>query len=322
MLLRDRPLLQDPIDEPIYLARPTLEEPLLRALRQERNALLSGAWGSGKTTLARRVEAELKKSGRRTVWINGRLAEDAEGLLREVEGILRDPEGEQSKVEPSPDPRPPGLLSAARAIGTLRPAVIIVDDLRDQEVGFDLFGRLRDELWAAPHVWLVIADSSVAAGLQAPPAGAFWSRVVEIPPLDADQVQKLLRKGLDPEERKQVSKGGAAIAGVNPRELIREVERIVEGDAERESRPLVELIDEASRIGRSEAMAMTELIGLGRPASVHDEELLERLGWSRAYAQRIFASLESAHLVRSLVSLTKEPGRPRKVYEPNPRAFR
>ena len=69
------------------------------------------------------------------------------------------------------------------------------------------------------------------------------------------------------------------------------------------------------------AGAMVELLGLGRPVSAHDPELLERLGWTRPYAQRILAHLESAGLVRSMPERGGErAGRPRKLYEPNPNA--
>jgi AAA domain len=315
MLLRDRPLLQDSIDAAIYLPRPKLEEPLVRALTQERNALLVGPFGSGKTTLLRKVEAALGESGRRTVWINASFAESAESLLREVEQALQAPDAGQGGPG-SLSPRPPGLLPLVRAIATHQPAAIILDGLRDEGVGFDLFGRLRDELWAAGHVWLVAVTPQKSAALRTPPAEAFWSTVVEIPPLESDEIRELLEKGLDSFERRKV-KARYPISDVHPRELIREVEQILEGD-EGQGRRIGSLTEEAGRLGRSEAMAMTELIGLGRPVSVHDPELLDRLGWSRAYAQRIFAALETAHLVRSIPEPSKERiGRPRKLYVPN-----
>jgi predicted transcriptional regulator len=317
MLLRDRPLLQDRIDAAIYLPRPKLEEPLIRAVSQERNALLVGPPGSGKTTLLRKVEAKLDESGRRTVWINAALVDDAESLLDEVDQALRYPDKESV---PLPSPRPPGLLSAIRSVATHQPSVIIIDGLLDEDIGFDLFGRLRDELWAARHVWLVAVPPTVSATLRTPPAGAFWSKVVEIPPLEPTEVRDLLKRGLDGKEWHRM-KGISPPSELHVRSVIREVERILEGDAGSDQR-MGALIEEAAGIGRSESMAMAELIGLGRPASVHDDELLDRLGWSRAYAQRIFANLEAAHLVRSIPEPSKErTGRPRKLYEPNPRSL-
>jgi predicted transcriptional regulator len=320
MLLRDRPLLQDRIDAAIYLPRPELENPLIKALSQERNALLVGPAGSGKTTLLRRVEAAIEESGRRTVWVNAALAADAVSFLGEVEEVLRNPEPELGGIEPPhPPPRPPGLLPAVRAIAAQQPATIIVDSLADEDLGFDLFGRLRDELWAARHVWLVAVTPPVSAILRTPPAAAFWSKVVEIPPLESAEVRELLKRGLDRKEWNRM-KGISPPSELHVRAVIREVERILEGDGGTDQR-MGALIENAGRIGRSEATAMSELIGLGRPASVHDNELLDRLDWSRAYAQRIFANLEAADLVRSIPDSSRErSGRPRKLYEPNPRS--
>lgn len=317
MLLRDRPLLQDSIDASIYLPRPKLEEPLIRAVGQERNALLVGPPGSGKTTLLRRIEAKLDEGGARTVWINAALVDDTESLLDEVDEALRGPD---PQTDPPPQPRPPGLLPAVRAVATHQTSVIIVDGLLEEDIAFDLFGRLRDELWAAGHVWLVAVTQAISATLRTPPAAAFWSKVVEIPPLGSDEVRSLLERGLDPKERRKM-KGISPPTELHLRAVIREVERILEGDTGSDQR-MGALIEEAAGIGRSESMAMVELIGLGRPVSVHDDELLDRLGWSRAYTQRIFANLEAAHLVRSIPEPSKErTGRPRKLYEPNPRSL-
>jgi predicted transcriptional regulator len=46
--------------------------------------------------------------------------------------------------------------------------------------------------------------------------------------------------------------------------------------------------------------------------------LLDRLGWSRAYAQRMLSHLEDARLLRSIPERRDRPARPRKLYEPNP----
>ncbi|HEX3361950.1 MAG TPA: ATP-binding protein [Solirubrobacterales bacterium] len=319
MLLRDRPLLQDRIDKAIYLPRPRLEDRLLQAVLQERNALLLGQWGSGKTTLLRKVEAALQESGRRTVWINARLADDAEGLLKEVALALSEVDREnQDDAAAVAEAPPAGLLPLVQELGSHQPAVIIIDELLDEQIAFDLFGRLRDELWAARHVWLAAATPQRAATLRTPPVEAFWSAVVEIPPLGPEEVSGLLERGLSHDELLKVRKN-SAIAGVHPRELVREVERILEGDEDR-SRRLGDLAEAAGRIGRSEEMAMTELIGLGRPASAHDDELLDRLGWSRAYTQRILSALESAQLVQTMSESNKDrTGRPRKLYTPNTR---
>lgn len=63
---------------------------------------------------------------------------------------------------------------------------------------------------------------------------------------------------------------------------------------------------------------MIEIQGLGRPVSVHDADLLDRLGWSRPYAQRILSTLEANGILRSIPERRDAPGRPRKLYELNP----
>jgi DNA-binding MarR family transcriptional regulator len=155
--------------------------------------------------------------------------------------------------------------------------------------------------------------------MRTPPADAFWAAVVEIAPLDSEQTERLLRLGLDEREYRIVDRERVRAGGDHPRYVIRAAQETLArgGDASRfESRD--ELLDQASRLGRSEAMAMSELQGLGRPVSAHDPELLERLGWSRSYAQRILSHLEGDGLLRTIPERSDRSGRPRKLYEPNP----
>ncbi|HMI80700.1 MAG TPA: hypothetical protein VK480_02820, partial [Solirubrobacterales bacterium] len=201
------------------------------------------------------------------------------------------------------------------------PAVIVVDNLADPDVSFDLFGRLRDELWAAGHVWLVAARPKDSSAFRAPPAEAFWGAVVEIPPLNEHEVLEFLHKGLSNDEIAQLRK--LPLAGFHPRLLIRELHSALEEDPQAKAKEarIGGLLRRAAELGRSEELALRELIGLGRPASAHDPDLLANLGWSRSYAQRIFSHLESNRLVRSLPEATGErAGRPRKLYEPSPSA--
>lgn len=316
MRFRDRPLLPSSIDREIYLARPELEEALLRPLKQGRNALLLGDAGSGKTTLMRRVAEELEGEEEEIVWVNGALAKTAGDLLAMVDAAL-DKEGSSNIPEEDGAGR---LLELTRALAERPPVVIMVDGLSEAEVGFDLFGRLRDELWMAGHVWLVSATPKDSAALRSSPADAFWAAVVEIPPLDETEVSKLLQLGLTAGERLRLKR--VPLAGYHPRLLIREVEGdLDQGSGKEQLARMRTLMERANGLGRSEGIALAELINLGRPASAHDPELLERLGWSRPYAQRIFSHLETAGLVRSIPEARGErTGRPRKLYEPNPLA--
>jgi len=316
MRFRDRPLAPSSLDREIYLARPALEEALLRPLKQGRNVLLLGNAGSGKTTLMRRAAEELEAEGEQVTWVNGALAESAEDLLMMVNAALED-RGSSSigSKEPETGNR---LLRLTQALAEHQRAVIMVDGLTEPEIGFELFGRVRDELWMAGHAWLVSARPKDSAALRRPPAEAFWATAVEIPPLNQNEAHDLLRRGLSEEEWKRLKE---IPLGGYPRLLIREVEGALEhGHGAREAL-VSDLVELANALGRSEGIALSELVNLGRPVSAHDPELLERLGWSRPYVQRIFSHLETAGLVRSIPEARgQRTGRPRKLYEPNPLA--
>lgn len=265
----------------------------------------------------RRTQAELDSEGARTTWINAALADGPADLLRTIEMQVGGSRSNDVVGAPTPSSE---LLILAQALASHPPAVLLVDGLSESGLSFDLFGRLRDELWATGHTWLVSSRPRDAASLRRPPADAFWSAVVEIQPLSYAEVSRFLDRGLDQQERARLERDGP-IAGLHPRLLIREVEEALDSKpGERQAR-IGALVERANLLGRSEGMALTELIGLGRPASAHDPELLEKLDWSRAYAQRIFAHLEQERLVRSISESSERSGRPRKLYEPDFNAF-
>jgi predicted transcriptional regulator len=320
MLFRDRPLDPTRLDAELYVSRPQLESALLRPPLQGRNVLLLGDAGSGKTTLMHWVRGELENEGRRTTWVNAALADSSGALLTAIDAELGQGRPSPAVLIESPNP-PARLLALTRALANHPPTVIFLDGLSDTDLGFDLFGRLRDELWAAGHAWVVAVRPKDAAGLRTPPAEAFWSAVVEIPPLTQAEVAEFLKRGLEPAERRRLERDGiVAGLGLHPRLLIREVEAELGSEPGERRARVSDLMSRAGSLGRSEEMAMTELIGLGRPATVHDPEFLERLGWSRAYAQRILSHLEHKGLVRSIPEANSErSGRPRKLYEPQMR---
>jgi len=273
--------------------------------------------GSGKTTLMRRVAAELEEQDIRTLWVNGSLAETAEDFLT----ILLEGFEDRGLGVIDPDSGNARLLKLTQRLAALPPAVIIVDNVSDSAAAFDLFGRLRDELWSAGHTWLAAARPKDSGALRSPPAEAFWSAVVEIPPLDEIEVAAFLRRGLSEPERERLRQ--VPLSGYHPRLLIRELQSALEQEGAVNDAWVTGVLEQAARLGRSAQAALRELISLGRPASAHDPELQKGLGWSRPYTQRIFSHLESAHLVRSIPEPTGErTGRPRKMYEPNPRAVR
>lgn len=313
MRFRDRPLLLDGIDAALYLDRPELESKLVETLWSERNVLLLGEPGSGKSTLLRKAASLLESRGRAAVLVNGALAQEATGLLELVDDALPPSEARGAPQRAASS----GLLNAARRMRRASPVAILLDNLVDGEIGYDVFGRLRDELWELRHPWAVAVRPRDSGALRTPPANAFWSSVVEIPPLGYDQIERLLALGLNDAEYETVHRD-CVISGAHPRQIIRAAQQAVAQGSTVSLAPGQELIDRATELGRSEAMAMAELQALGRPVSAHDPELLARLGWSRSYAQRILAHLEANKLLRTMPERGDRVGRPRKLYEPQP----
>lgn len=317
MLFRDRPLLVDGLDEALYLTRPELERRLTRPVLQHRNVLLLGEAGSGKSTLLRKAASVLEQLHQPAVLVNASVAPDAQELLRLADAALTKRLGPGDPGSPGPDLSPGGLLAGARRLARPIPATILVDGLLDAQIGYDVFGRLRDELWQLGHTWVVAVRPRDSAALRTPPADAFWGTVVEIPKLTGAEIDRLLRLGLDEDEYGRIDHERAAVAA-HPRSVIRDVQSQLEDEAGTATVTPAEVLRRADGLGRSEAMAMAELQGLGRPASAHDAELLRRLGWSRPYAQRILSRLEDEGLLRSIPERGERAGRPRKLYEPTP----
>ena len=110
---------------------------------------------------------------------------------------------------------------------------ILVDGLLDGDVAYDLFGRLRDELWELGHVWLVAARPRDSGQMRTPPADAFWGTVVEIPPLSTSEVEELLCLGLDDDEQRLVFDSAAEwmAAELDPRDVIRSAQWVWRGVA-------------------------------------------------------------------------------------------
>ncbi|MEA2300857.1 MAG: hypothetical protein QOE44_1392 [Solirubrobacteraceae bacterium] len=323
MRFRDRPLLVDGLDAGLYLERPELEHRLVEALGRGGNVLLLGEAGSGKSTLLRRVAGMLARSDRPAVSVNASLADDAAGLLELVRWALADSGGAGAGPADGGGAGAgagAGLLRAVRSLPRDPPAVILVDGLIDPEVAYDVFGRLRDELWGLDHAWAIAVRPRDSAALRKPPADAFWGTIVEIPPLDAGEVARLLRLGLDPDElgRVEADPVRRPAADAHPRQVIRAARAALDPGGEAGPAAAREQLERAAGLGRSEALAAAELRDLGRPVSAHDPDLLERLSWSRPYAQRVLSNLEEHGVVRSIPDRSDRPGRPRKLYELNP----
>ena len=327
MLLRERPLLADGIDADLYAPR-AIGDVLLDAALADRNTVLIGEPGSGKTTLLRWLRARLRDAGRRCAFVNASLAGDVSSLADLVADGLAEAWRPESRPLGPPFksgetlPRTVRLLYEVRRLETSEPAVVLVDALTDSAVAHDWFGRLRDEVWALGHTWIVAARPVDAAAFRAPPADAFWSLVLEVPRLTVAERDAMLERGLRSEERELVE-GAALPPDPTPRELVaflRELTSRSSGASAPDDLAVWwrERRERAAALGQPEKRALAELEAIGRPISAHDDDLLRRLEWSRPYAQRVLARLEDAGLVRVVPERTAGQGRPRKLYEPSP----
>jgi energy-coupling factor transporter ATP-binding protein EcfA2 len=316
--LSGRPLLDNALDEQLFVGREDISEQALRAVRQGVNVLLLGPRGSGKTSTLHRLAHLVRQRSVLTVVIDGRAAEDTMdllGLLAWRLGVTELTRRAQSDTE-----RLLALLESVderlRAIGR-GTVVALIDELARPDEAHRLFGRLRDDLWRLPITWVVTADETDRAAYLKPPADAFFGRVLALEPLDEQASHALLQQ-----RAPELEEGTAAVlvlqGGGNPRTLIRFAQQI-----------LIDEVDPAQLLGDSlrHAQALHEV---GEPArrlydevvasgavSMSEPSLLRRLGWTRPRAQQVITTLLSAGLVEAAIEPASR-GRPRKVYRAVP----
>lgn len=312
--LSGRPLLDNSLDERLFVGRDRLLEHALRTLRQGVNVLLVGSRGAGKTSTLHRVAHLLRRRQALTVLIDGRSADGASDLL----GLLAWRLGVTELTQPTPGDtaRLLALLEAMeRRLRSRekRELVVLLDELARPEDAHRLFGRLRDDLWRLPVTWAVAADETDLGSYLQPPADAFFAQVLTLEPLDAGSSMALLQ-GRAPELDPTTAELLAVQAAGNPRALIRLAQQVlvdrvspaqVAGARERQS-------DLLRRLGEPARRLYDEVVASGA-VSMSEPGLLRRLGWSRPRAQQVITTL----LAAGLVEVAQEPasrGRPRKLY--------
>lgn len=321
------------IDRDLYVPRPQIEHALSRSLAAGRNVLLVGPPGSGKSTALRKLTADLRDDRRRHLLVLASTARTTEELLALIRselfplgleravaddlrtGASRGQHGESTVLT---------LIDAVRTLDRVEDTVIMLDGPLSPEIVHELFGRLREELWGLPHQWVLALRNDQSAAARKPPADAFFPEVIELPPLQRDQVDDLLDRALTDEELLRVqaaltSPDARASAdllnGVHyPRDVVNLAHRALAGKLDSSTGELRRR-ELAAGAGRSTLVALAEMEALRRPISAGDAEFLERTGWTEAHARRLLAQMEHIGLVSSIADTTAAtPGRPRKLY--------
>jgi hypothetical protein len=335
--LSGRPLLDTEADAQLFVDREDELRALEYALAAGMNALVVGERGSGVTSLLRHIayRRRVRDSGLLAV-VDGRLASDAQGLLDIVFEKLT---GDSRTVTEPGDfaaalasinsslygrkvpVRRENALRLLDVFGQIkeelggRRGTVILDGVPDSEVGYTLFGKLRDELWELPIAWLVGIGPNEEATLTRPPADAFFEQTISIKPLGPVAAMDLVAKRVPDGtlDRSQLETL-AALGEGNPRSILA---------AAREYLQLHKSFDEQSAtkaamqvrlgsLGLSAAALAAELARLGA-ASASDATLLHNLGWSRSRATQVLKELEAAGLATGVPEPAPGGGR-RKIY--------
>lgn len=303
-----------------------------RSVSRGRNVLMLGERGSGRTSTLSLVEADLAGRERFEVCrVDAAASDDVGDLVAVVlAGLGADPRqpGPRTVTRDELMTRIPGdflhdrkevvpvpfnetdvacLVDVARSNGEggRRQLVVLIDNL-PADAGWALFGRFRDALWAAPVVW-VAAGTADQEGYVRPPADVFWERVVWLDPLGRDDVEMLLRLRMDEAsaDDPDVEVVEAAFEKLvelhdapTPREVIRAAAAVADSGSVDAAFGAVDRYDQARAVGgRSAAVLLETLQGLGRPVHAGDEELLDRIGLTRSRVVQLLRELDNADLV-------------------------
>jgi hypothetical protein len=310
-----------PLDAPLYVQRAHDLAQIETGLSHGFNVILLGERGAGKTTLLNVLSAQAEATRRKLALVAGGTVSSATDALDRI-GRELDPMGNHAASAPATSPTAPDPLTAAyerlaHIVSHLewnRP-VVLLDHLA-APLGWELFGRLRDELWTLELQWVVTANVDDQARMLAPPADAFFEHTVYLTPLSQGEIVELLdRRDPDGELGEEVRRAIAERCEGNPSRALALARRAVlaENPLTAVSRgTVVEQV--ALELGRPAARLADELARNG-PAGPSDEDLLRRLGWSRPRAYQVFEQLNEAGHLEISAEHTGRPGRPRNTYK-------
>jgi molybdopterin-guanine dinucleotide biosynthesis protein len=330
--LRTRPLRATHADAAYLVQRESDMATLISALSYGFNVMIVGERGSGKTTLVNLLAARLEEQGRHIVQLaGGRFDNAADALAGTARHMMADPSIRSETADlmqgERGDPLQVGdkldvadqLQVAYRALtwvaGVLPDqSVVIVDGLAPKLV-HEIFGRLRDEMWALSLQWVVTGNLEDKAILLAPPAEAFFEQVVTLAPFTEAETETLLAQRdpdgeLDPHVRTIICERSAG----NPsRALVLARQALVSSDpvAELGRGSVIEQIE--GELGEPAARLADDLARNG-PSGPSDPQLLRRIGWSRPRAYQVFQALQRAGYAEVSSERSGRAGRPIHTY--------
>ena len=168
-------------------------------------------------------------------------------------------------------------------------------------------------MWQLPVTWVVVAETAVGIALRRPPADAFFDVVEHLEDFDAARARNALeRRGVHETSAAEL----ATMAATSPRNLLDHARQSILHGATPSDLQVRE-VDFQRRLGdvsRSAAMLAVELRGQSA-VSASDEDLQQRMGWTRPRLTQVLKELEAAGLAQSAPASDGRAGRPRRLYE-------
>jgi len=315
-----QPLASSRADQRRFVDRTRESDAIIRAVGAGQPVLVLGERGSGRTSLLNHVAWRLGRGPepQDMALVSGELAGSASQLLGVLVARVHrlvEPDGsrtrwlEDLRVLSMPDgpfgqvAQPAILMELVDLLGERiaaaeRPVCLMVDGV-SPAVAHELFGSLRNELWALPSAnWVVAGDSAGEALYLEPPADAFFEHTIRLGALSDADAAKLVRAHLPGLGAGEVKRAVTAGEG-NPRRLLRAAQDIQAG-VEPSGRRVGEIAQRAASIGGPLAGTLVGYLAEHGPAAASDPGLLREIGASRQRASQLMHELESAGLLETI----------------------
>jgi len=321
--LGNRPLYDTTKDSELFVP-PGSWEALFRWVHQGYNTLITGPHGSGRTTLLRQLQRRLRESDTRVAFVDANRAESVGHLVALItDALVGQPSAadvlarrlDQMRIliggSSAPDATNTTMQDVVDGWSEGEAQVVLVDAPGAGQAVYDLFGRLRDQLWQLEIVWVVAVDDADAATVMRPPADAFFDQHIRAGEWSGeDLVEMLVRRGVEGPTATKV----ASAANGSPRRALALAREASTGDVQeriqRERR-----LSGAADLSDTHMQMQQAVEELGA-VSASDPALLSRVAVSRPRAQALLSDLAAHGL---LVTEGEQPngrGRPRKLFRP------